>query len=331
MKKFCSCLPPIDEACSHQTELSHISDEEFQNLFEPYHFTWYHRVYQAVCFFVFLGPIRVIVPFVLFLLSIIVNTILRGILHLLGMGDKFHKPFMNFMIAGFRFLLYSFGHVWIKVSGKIDPEARIFISNHFSFADPFAILTAVHASFVMKKELSENPVFSLIYENNDPIYVDRKVSTGASKYIIERAKDHARPPVLIFPEAATSRAEYILKFHRGAFITDEKVQPICMRHWQMFVPKGWNSYAWPEPGMIGHILRLLTMPFSIITIEFLPAITLKKEGKGSVEEFAKYAQLLIANHLKVKAIDNSSDDHFKLKRQNANQMNQEREGKIKSN
>lgn len=313
--KLYTTVPPIDESCTNQTELSSITDEEFQTLFKPNSYKWYHRVYQAICFFVFLGPLRIIIPLFLFLLFMVFVVLGRLVLHYLGLGNRYKHVFLKIAVLGFRFLLYSFGHLYIKVNGKIDPEARIIISNHLGFADPFAIEAIVNTSSVMKIELSRNPVFSLIYENCDPIYVDRSKSTGVTHYIIERANDTTKAPILIFPEAVTTNANYMMKFHRGAFVTDKKVQPICLRYYQLFVPKGWNTYAWPEPDMLSHILRLLTMPFSWITIDVLPTMTLKDDANGNVDEFALKAQLIMANHLKLKAINRSSDEIYRARKQ----------------
>ena len=313
--KLYTTVPPIDESCSNQTELSSISDEEFHALLKPNHYKWYHRVYQTICFFIFLGPLRLIVPFFLFLAFMVFVVLGRLVLHSIGLGDKYKHLFLRIATLGFRFLLYSFGHLYIKVNGKVDPEARIIISNHLGFADPFAIEWTVNVSSVMKIELSKNPVFSLIYENCEPIYVDRSKSTGVTHYIIERANDPTKAPILIFPEAVTTNATYLLKFHRGAFVTDKKVQPVCMRYYQLFVPEGWNTYAWPEQDMFSHILRLLTMPFSWITLDFLPSMTLQDDGNGNVDEFALKAQLKMANHLKLRAIDRSSNEIYRAKKQ----------------
>jgi hypothetical protein len=57
----------------------------------------------------------------------------------------------------------------------------------------------------------------------------------------------------------------------------------------------------------------MAMPFpSVISVDLLPAVE-PLEGE-SPREFADRVQLIIANHLKVKAIDRSSDEIFRKPR-----------------
>lgn len=71
------------------------------------------------------------------------------------------------------------------------------------------------------------------------------------------------------------------------------------------------------------------MPPSYATIELVPSITLENEGKGNIKYFAKYAQLLFANKLKIKAIDGSSDLIFKHKKEEKIRLSQQFEEKKK--
>ena len=64
----------------------------------------------------------------------------------------------------------------------------------------------------------------------------------------------------------------------------------------------------------------MAMPFNIIQVDCLPSITMEKEGKGDIDTFTKNAQLIMANHLGVKAVTCGSEDilkYIKSKRQNA--------------
>jgi hypothetical protein len=42
-------------------------------------------------------------------------------------------------------------------------------------------------------------------------------------------------------EGTMTRGDNLLKLDIGAFLTDLTFQPITIRSWQTFVPKGWNT------------------------------------------------------------------------------------------
>lgn len=313
--KLYSCVPTIIEEYSNQKELSEVNEDEFKKDYLPQPQPWYQILYKVICFFVFLGPLRIVFCFGGAIVLLGISVIFRMFLHSIGKGDMFKKETFYFDAVAFRLMALSFGIVYINKKGDIDPETRIFYANHTAFIDPFIICCTNMISSVMKIELSYNKITRYIYECCDPIYVDRKVAKGATKYIIERANDDKRIPILIYPEGTLTNGECLLKFHRGAFLTENKVQPIAVRYWQPLVPKGWNTYAWVEPNTIKHFLCLFSMPFSFVNVEYLSPIQLNKEGNGNVEEFTKYAQLILANKLKVKAINKSSDLIFRTKKE----------------
>ena len=53
------------------------------------------------------------------------------------------------------------------------------------------------------------------------------------------------------------------------------------------------------------------MPFSVISVDLLPPICMQDEGKGDIDTFTEKAQLIMANHMKVKAVTRSSDEIFR--------------------
>lgn len=308
MNRFYSCLPSIHDDCGHQTSTTDITDEEFKELMSPVKFKWYHRLYQILCFFLFLGPIRFIISTTLFLFLMAVVYLIRIAIHSLGLHPDVGKELCISIARGaFRVLLFGFGVFWIKLNGKIDKEARYIISNYNSVIDPFVILIFRDITVVIKKELSRIRILKPILENVDPIYVDRYASKSASKQIIDRADDKTRFPVLFFPELTPNNGEAILKFHQNTFLTPYKVQPILTRYWTLG-PKGFNTYS-STNRKIGEILwNFISTAPTIISIDALPSISMESEGKADIKTFTLNAQLIIANHLKVKAVSRAFDE-----------------------
>ncbi|KAK8840099.1 Ancient ubiquitous protein 1 [Tritrichomonas musculus] len=315
MVKLCTSSPNYLPEYKNQKELSKVSEEEFNSAWKPHKYTWYQRLYQILCFIVFLGPIRAIIGLTVFVLSDILIVLIRIVIHSLKLqmdtGKRFCISIANF---GFRFLLLAFGILHIKVNGKIDPNTRVIISNHTAYVDPM-IISCIHpVTVVMKAELAKSTFLRYLMEIVDPVYIDRSAHTGASQFIIEHANNFKRFPVLIFPEATTINGNHLLKFHRGAFLTNQKVQPCCIRYWQPLVPQGWNQYAWTTVSLPMYLFEVLSMPFTIVSVDILDPITLDVEGKGNVDRFTTYAQIYMANHLGVKAITHSSNEIFMQKK-----------------
>ncbi|KAK8837274.1 Ancient ubiquitous protein 1 [Tritrichomonas musculus] len=311
MVKLYSSTPSYYPEYTHQTELSDVSDEEFMSAWKPRKYLWYHRVFQIICFFLFLGPIRAVIGITVFILTICLIVLIRYIIHKLELpidtGKRFCISIANF---GFRFLLFAFGIVHIKVNGKIDPKTRVFVANHTVYVDPM-IISCIHpVTVVMKKEVAGSSFTKYLMEIVDPVFIDRSAHTGASKHVVERANNPKRFPVLIFPEATMNNGDHLLKFHRGAFLSKQKVQLFCIRYWQPLVPHGWNQFAWTTVSMPMYLFEVFSMPFTFVSVDVLDPITLDVEGKGDVQTFTDYGQLNMANHLGVKAITRSSNELF---------------------
>lgn len=322
MEYIYSRVPANHPELHNQTELSDITDEEFNQQWKEPHYKWYHRIYQILCFFIFLGPLRVVVAITGFLICILFVTYGRKLQLKVFKSDRKHLKgfFYSVLQISIRFLALAFGHVHIKVNGKVDPETRIVITNHTAFHDPFIVNYVLPVSVVCKQELGEGDLKYML-DVVDPIYVRRDQPGGRTKLIIDQANNSEMNPVLIFPEGTLTNGDITLKYHKGAFLTDKKVQPILLTYHMPLVPKGWNSYAWTVNNTLAYIWECCCMPFNILTIDILPAMTVN-DADGTPEGFAKKAQLIVSNHFGTKATTRSSDEIFRKRKDIAAQKAQ---------
>lgn len=305
-----SVVPAIHEEFSHQTKLSDVTDDEFENIISPPKFKWTHRLYQVFCFLIFLGPIRLIVGILGFLTCMLIVYLTSVGISFLGLYPH-HYIINSFCIQlvriGFRFLFFAFGTIWINVNGKIDREARFVISNHVSLLDCFLILIIRNVTLVINKSFISNSFLRTLCDSFDPVYVS-KVSSGAQKQIIEIADDNDKYPVLLFPEGTTTNGEALLQFQKQAFLTPYKVQPMLIRYSLPLVPPGWNTVIYTKQSISGFIWQLISLPFCIIHVDAIQSISMEAEGKADIDTFTMNAQIIFANHLKTKAISRSKAD-----------------------
>jgi len=98
---------------------------------------------------------------------------------------------------------------------------QIFVANHQSIFDIFAILASVPASvrFVAKKELGRIPIFALAMRAAGHVFIDRKDRRGAREAMRvagERMK-RDRLSLGLFPEGTRSPTGSLRAFKRGTF------------------------------------------------------------------------------------------------------------------
>jgi 1-acyl-sn-glycerol-3-phosphate acyltransferase len=98
---------------------------------------------------------------------------------------------------------------------------QIFVANHQSIFDIFAILAYVPASvrFVAKKELGRIPIFSLAMRTAGHVFIDRQDRRGATEAMRRagvRMKRY-RLSLGLFPEGTRSQTGRLGAFKRGTF------------------------------------------------------------------------------------------------------------------
>jgi 1-acyl-sn-glycerol-3-phosphate acyltransferase len=301
MNWLVSCVPAADEQYAHQTHVQDISDQEFAAACRPAEFKWYHRVFQVGCFIVFLGPVRVIAFGILGGLCTLLVVWIRMVAGFLGLHpDVCRDVCAHIARLSFRLFLFGLGNVWIRSRGDVDRSARFVIANHISVLDAFVVAVLRPVTTAVDKRWRGNFLLRTFFDNANPVYVAR--GNGNTKEIVDRADDWTQFPVLLFPEEAQTNGNVMLRFHRKAFVTPYKVQPMIIRYWLLFVPKGWNTVV------LGDLWRLLAIPLFVIDVDCLQSIAMEVEGKADIKTFAQNAQILLANSLKVKAVSRISDE-----------------------
>jgi 1-acyl-sn-glycerol-3-phosphate acyltransferase len=307
MDRWKSCVPVIDEQYTHQAKLQDLSDEEFAKQCKQIEFKWYHRLFQIACFIVFLGPLRLLIFGISGAFCIFLVIFIRLSLRYLGIHPDLCRSLCTEIARlGFRLFFLSIGNVWIRVNGKMDHSVRFVIGNHLTILDGFLIATLRNVTIVLQKKWVSNFLSRTFFDTTHPVYIGHR-HRGNTKEIIDRADDTSEPPVMIFPEGTSTNGEILLQFHRTAFLTPYKVQPMLIRYWMPFVPKGWNTIAYVRQSALSYIWQLISMPLFIIEVDCLQPIAMEVEGKADIDTFTRNAQIIVANHLKIKAVSRTSE------------------------
>jgi len=132
-------------------------------------------------------------------------------------------------------ILFFLG-IRVKVVGKADPSAKMFVINHQSLVDIMVtemVTPNVDFAWVAKKELFKMPFFGLSLRKTDMISLDREDRRGIVSLLKESKKrvDSGRV-ISIFPEGTRSKNKKIIPFKKGAKIIADKyalkVQPLVL-------------------------------------------------------------------------------------------------------
>ena len=138
--------------------------------------------------------------------------------------------------------------VKVRASGlqNVEPGVpRIYMTNHQSFFDIFALLAyiPIDFKFIMKQELMRVPVFGSAMRRAGYIGIEREDPRKAVKSMKEAAqKIRGGVSVVMFPEGTRSVDGRLLPFKRGGFNLALKsgcdIVPVAISESYRIVPKG---------------------------------------------------------------------------------------------
>jgi len=136
----------------------------------------------------------------------------------------------------------------VEIRGKITEDmkkAKIFMTNHQSYFDIFALLAYLPHDFrfIMKKELMEIPLLGYAMRKVGYIGIDRENPRAALRSLKEASdKLHHGISLLIFPEGTRSPDGSLLPFKKGGFKlamkTGAEIVPIGIRGSAKIASKG---------------------------------------------------------------------------------------------
>ncbi len=123
-------------------------------------------------------------------------------------------------------------------------ESRIYVSNHVSWFDVFALASLIpHYRFVAKKELRRIPIFGPAAGKVAIIYIDRQNRTAAFETYRDAADQvRAGVSVVVYPEGTRGKTYALRPFKKGPFVlaiaAQVPVVPVVVYGTRGIQPKG---------------------------------------------------------------------------------------------
>ena len=118
-----------------------------------------------------------------------------------------------------------------------DPHApgRLYIGNHVSWLDIYALQGVAAVRFVAKAELATWPVLGRLVRQSGTVFIER-TRRSDTRRINQALRAHleAGEVIAVFPEGTTSDGRDVLKFHanllQAALDAGAEIVPFCLRY-----------------------------------------------------------------------------------------------------
>lgn len=114
-------------------------------------------------------------------------------------------------------------------------DGGLFVANHISWLDIFAINALAPAAFVSKDDVRAWPVIGWLSEKTGTLFMERgsrSAAVRAKEHMVEALRRRWR--VAIFPEGTTSPGDAVLPFHgalfQSAIDAGVRVAPVAIRY-----------------------------------------------------------------------------------------------------
>lgn len=132
--------------------------------------------------------------------------------------------------------ILSFRHV-VDAPPGFDAAAgrRLYIGNHVSWIDIYALQAVTAARFVAKAELAAWPVLGRLIRASGTVFIERSKRSDTRR-INQTLRTHLEAGEIIgvFPEGTTSDGRDVIKFHanllQAALDAEAEIVPFCVRY-----------------------------------------------------------------------------------------------------
>jgi 1-acyl-sn-glycerol-3-phosphate acyltransferase len=187
----------------------------------------------------------------------------------------------------------------LVVKGSLPAGPRIFVMNHMSWLDIYALNTLKPSHFVAKSEIRGWPLIGLLCDRAGTIFIERGKRHAVHQVIhqlTERMKQGHTSAV--FPEGTTTRGDQLLTFHanllQAAIEAHVPVTPLALRYWHHEQRSEVPAYV-DGMSLLESMSKVVMTPGIVAELSLLPE--LHPEQFNTRHALARAAQDAISAHL----------------------------------
>ena len=202
----------------------------------------------------------------------------------------------------------------IEFKGELSEHVpTIFVSNHISYLDIFALGQKIQASFVAKSDIASWPVMGKLASFQNTLFIER--SANRAKQQLQQFQSHleSQRNLILFPEGTSTNGAEVKTFKSSLFAAaenpDVQLQPVTIVYTQ-YEGKGMtqsrrDDFAWYADMPFGsHFMKMLSLGKYEAVIEFHEPMRLADFENR--KQCSNYAESVVRKSLKRELIDSGS-------------------------
>jgi len=217
------------------------------------------------------------------------------------------------LVTTWSWILCKILRIRIIYHGERVTTPTLFVANHISWLDVFALLGTFHVIFIVKQEVESWPALGHLVKTVGNLFMKRGVADSSHKANHDLATSLTQGyNVLFFPEGTTTDGTSMMRFHgrlfQCAIQTEVWVQPIALRY-----PMGTGlSTVAPFIGddtFSAHMWRVFGEKEIVLEIWFCPPIAAKDKKRNELASYTHKQISYVLEHqafLPISEINNSS-------------------------
>lgn len=160
------------------------------------------------------------------------------------------------------------------------------VSNHLSYVDIFVLESVVEGFFIAKSDIARWPVLGTVMQSGNTIFIEQSRKTDIPRVLRQVESTLADGiGVILFPEAAAGDGNELLPFRapilevpvRGGLPVSYAA--IRYRTGEGMVPASEAVHWWGDMRLMGHLYRLLQLPWFSAVVTFGGETVLERDRK----------------------------------------------------
>jgi len=181
----------------------------------------------------------------------------------------------------------------------VNTQATMFIANHISWVDIYAINSVIPLKFIAKSEISDWPIFGYLVRKSGTLFINRKSRKDAGRIVkITTQSLQNKDNVGFFPEGTTTDGSHLVKFKssilQAAVEANATVWPIAI-YYPRVDGSANTQMAYADDTTMGQsMLNILEQKEPVVELHFLRPISTHQSERQVITKtaFERIAQQL---------------------------------------
>jgi 1-acyl-sn-glycerol-3-phosphate acyltransferase len=187
----------------------------------------------------------------------------------------------------------------LVVKGDLPAGPRLFVMNHISWLDIYALNALKPSHFVAKSEIRGWPLIGLLCDRAGTIFIERGKRHAVHQVIHQLAERMQQGhTAAAFPEGTTTRGDQLLPFHanllQAAIEARVPVTPVALRYWHHEQRSEVPAYV-EGMTLVESMSKVVMTPGMVAELTLLPE--LHPEEFKTRHALAKAAQDIMSRYL----------------------------------